>query len=161
MLEMPSARRVYVFQGEALLVPQAVPDGEIFQGLIPEILPPAPPVEYYEVPSLNGAEPIPYYALGSGVPLPDGWRAVSIRNALPRMSSPDAAAGCTGRLLRAYHIFRWRRESAFCGSCGSPNGDALQGPARRCPAWQDGISPDFPGDHRYRYQPQGPGALGP
>jgi NAD+ diphosphatase len=29
---------------------------------------------------------------------------------------------------------QWRRESAYCGSCGSPNGDAPAALARKCPA---------------------------
>jgi NAD+ diphosphatase len=38
-------------------------------------------------------------------------------------------------MLRAFHIAQWRRESRFCGSCGSPNGDADSGElARQCPA---------------------------
>jgi NAD+ diphosphatase len=42
--------------------------------------------------------------------------------------------GPVGRLLRAFHVAQWRKESAFCGSCGSPNEDAeTEELARRCP----------------------------
>jgi NAD+ diphosphatase len=37
------------------------------------------------------------------------------------------------RLFRAYHIMQWRRESAYCGACGSRNIDAGDELARLCP----------------------------
>jgi NAD+ diphosphatase len=49
---------------------------------------------------------------------------------------PEPARGSelgAGRLFRAYHVLQWRRESAFCGSCGAPNGDAPLELARLCP----------------------------
>ena len=36
-------------------------------------------------------------------------------------------AGPIGRIFRSYHIGLWRRESRFCGSCGSANRDAEGG----------------------------------
>jgi NAD+ diphosphatase len=36
-------------------------------------------------------------------------------------------------LFRAYHVLQWRQESAFCGRCGSPNGDLPGENARLCP----------------------------
>jgi NAD+ diphosphatase len=43
--------------------------------------------------------------------------------------------GPVGRILRSHHISLWRRDSRFCGSCGSPNRDADTGElARQCPA---------------------------
>jgi NAD+ diphosphatase len=39
----------------------------------------------------------------------------------------------TRDFFRAYHISQWRTESAFCGRCGSPNGDATDELARLCP----------------------------
>jgi NAD+ diphosphatase len=43
-------------------------------------------------------------------------------------------SGSPGRVLRAYHIAQWRRESRFCGACGAANGDAPGELARLCPA---------------------------
>jgi NAD+ diphosphatase len=37
-------------------------------------------------------------------------------------------------MLRAYHIVQWRRDAAFCGSCGAKNTDAPDELARLCPA---------------------------
>jgi NAD+ diphosphatase len=43
-------------------------------------------------------------------------------------------SGIAGRILRSYHISQWRKESRFCGTCGSANRDAEGGElARQCP----------------------------
>jgi NAD+ diphosphatase len=61
-----------------------------------------------------------------------------MRHAVNLMTSDGFMAdgfGPVGRLLRAFHIAQWRKDSSFCGSCGSPNRDADTGElARQCPA---------------------------
>jgi NAD+ diphosphatase len=58
-----------------------------------------------------------------------------MRQALPLMVSGSVdGSGPVGRLLRAFHIAQWRRDSAFCGSCGERNADAAGELARRCPS---------------------------
>jgi NAD+ diphosphatase len=50
---------------------------------------------------------------------------------------PDRVREETGQsaeMLRAFHIAQWRRESLFCGSCGSKNTDSPDELARLCPA---------------------------
>jgi NAD+ diphosphatase len=73
-------------------------------------------------------------------PLPPHWQAIPVRQTLSSLTDDPI----TGRLLRAFHIAQWRRESLFCGSCGSKNTDAVfdaakgngasTGPARQCPS---------------------------
>jgi NAD+ diphosphatase len=58
--------------------------------------------------------------------LPSGWRSLHPRQAV-------AAAAQARRLFRAYHIVQWRRESVFCGTCGSLNQDSPAELARLCP----------------------------
>jgi NAD+ diphosphatase len=48
-------------------------------------------------------------------------------------NGPLDGRGDSGRMLRAYHILQWRKDSAFCGACGSVNGDAPEELARLCP----------------------------
>jgi len=73
-------------------------------------------------------------------PLPPRWQAIPVRQTLSSFTDDPI----TGRMLRAFHIAQWRRESLFCGSCGSKNTDAVfdaakgsgasTGPARQCPS---------------------------
>jgi NAD+ diphosphatase len=72
--------------------------------------------------------------LANTAPLPAGWRTVPVRQVLPTTAGVLTGEGDIGALFRAYHIMQWRRESAFCGSCGSPNTDAPDELARLCPA---------------------------
>ena len=83
------------------------------------------------------------------VSLPPAWQAIPVRQILSllpegnfdplesRRSLPDGVTEKTGqsaRMLRAFHIAQWRRESLFCGSCGSKNTDSPDELARLCPA---------------------------
>jgi NAD+ diphosphatase len=49
------------------------------------------------------------------------------------VAASGGGPGPAGRLFRACHILQWRHESAYCGSCGSPNGYAPGELARQCP----------------------------
>jgi NAD+ diphosphatase len=85
------------------------------------------------IPGVDGAGPILWYDLGEA--LPSGWKTVPVRDTLPAMiaDSNFSSDGAAWRLLRAYHIRRWRGESRFCGHCGGANRDAPQELARHCP----------------------------
>jgi NAD+ diphosphatase len=87
--------------------------------------------------------------------LPPHWKAIPVRQFVSlfpasmtdRANSPSFQ-GEIARLLQAFHIAQWRRESVFCGSCGCKNTDAGPssgantekygeipiGPARLCPS---------------------------
>ncbi|MDR3140104.1 MAG: NAD(+) diphosphatase [Treponema sp.] len=127
---------VYFFQGTNLVVPAGTPDAALYQGV---------PLEnwgnsfegadIFEIPPLYGGGPI------RGVLLPPDffpsreWKIIPMRQALFQIVGETIAdgAGPAGRVLRAFHIAQWRRESVFCGSCGSRNEDAPEELARRCP----------------------------
>jgi NAD+ diphosphatase len=68
-------------------------------------------------------------------PLPPFWQAIPVRQVLSTLpgnltEGPNSAT----RLLRAFHIAQWRRESLFCGNCGAKNTDSNTELARLCPA---------------------------
>ncbi|GHV30527.1 NADH pyrophosphatase [Spirochaetia bacterium] len=87
-----------------------------------------------EIPTVDGDAGMAAFMLDNDTVLPKGWRSVPIRQALSAVAGGMVTAGSPeGLLFRAYHIMQWRRESAYCGSCGSPNGDAPTGIARLCP----------------------------
>ena len=122
-----SPANMYIFQGSSLIVPSP----EIWT-VTPEqaaaAFPPAPGREYGEVPLTSGNVRVPCLMLENSESLPPGWQALPLRQAVSLL---DSAAE---PLFRTYHIMQWRRESVFCGTCGSRNIDAPDELARLCPA---------------------------
>jgi NAD+ diphosphatase len=125
-----AAVEAFLFQGADLVVPEDIEDAEAFKGLPRERIRascgegPA----YFEVPQSDGA-PIGGFWLTPNVPLPPAWRKVPIRQTLALISD-----GSADFLFRTYHVMQWRRDSAFCGTCGTANGDAPGELARLCPS---------------------------
>ena len=67
-------------------------------------------------------------------PLPPFWQAIPVRQVLSTLpGSLTEGLNPATRLLRAFHIAQWRRESLFCGSCGAKNSDSDTELARLCP----------------------------
>jgi NAD+ diphosphatase len=60
--------------------------------------------------------------------LPKNWKSISVRQALTIVSQDRL-----GKMLRSCHIARWRKESRFCGSCGSKNTEPSDNAYRICP----------------------------
>jgi NAD+ diphosphatase len=132
---------IYLFQGTSLVVPRSIPDVSALQGV---------PVEQFRasfgdlpviaVPALDRGPPVRTADLDPGLPLPPAWRLLPARSALSlaaagsAASIGEAAGGPIARFFRAFHVVQWRRESAYCGSCGGPNGEAPGELARLCPA---------------------------
>jgi NAD+ diphosphatase len=131
----------YVFQGATLVVPEDVDDSQAFSSLSRTLVFDAfggpetwPASGYCEIPRVDGNGHLTGFMLAQDAGLPRGWRSVPIRQALAVAVQGMVCAGSPeGLLFRAYHIMQWRRESAYCGSCGSPNGDAPKELARLCP----------------------------
>jgi NAD+ diphosphatase len=131
----------FVFQGANLIVPGHVEDAEAF-GFIPgeQVLAcfggreQWPAAGRCEIPRLDRQGLISAFMLEEGAALPENWRSVPIRQALAAgsrgMVSVDSPEGI---LFRAFHIMQWRRDSAYCGSCGGQNRDAPAGLFRICP----------------------------
>jgi NAD+ diphosphatase len=104
-----------------------------------------PQADIFTIPAIIGGagegETISGVYVPPEAPLPPHWQAVPVRQALSLLADGpmDEGTAQTGRMLRAFHIAQWRRESLFCGSCGSKNTDAVidavnTGPARLCPS---------------------------
>jgi NAD+ diphosphatase len=131
--------RAYLFQGNSLLLPEDIPDSSADDGIPREkiltsfgsALP-----DGFKIPPVEGSENIAGFSVPADFGLPPSWRAVPVRQVLSLLAGGMAGGeGAVGRMLRAFHIAQWRRESRFCGSCGSPNQDADSGElARQCPA---------------------------
>jgi NAD+ diphosphatase len=126
---------VYIFSDGEIVAPEDL-DGKpglVLEGVERRELPPefggAP---YTEIPGIDETGGIGYLTLEKDLPLPPHWKRIPIRQSLPRMIAGEKP-GPVNRLLRAYHIMQWRRNSAYCGSCGSLNTDAPKEIARLCP----------------------------
>ena len=87
-------------------------------------------IDLFSLPSLCGDTPLVIAELKPDCHLPDDWIEVAPRQALFSMVEGKAEGI---ELLRAFHIAQWRRESAFCGSCGNKNLDDPTELARVCP----------------------------
>jgi NAD+ diphosphatase len=146
------SQKTYLFQGNTLVLPADIPDSLIQEGIPRETLEHVPnfsaSITFFSIPSISSdmsqdltrsqaerSRNIQSADLALDVPLPPGWRAIPMRQALSVMAGGIVVdgKGPIGRVLRAYHITQWRRESAFCGSCGNRNSNAPDGLARLCP----------------------------
>ncbi|MDR1128729.1 MAG: NAD(+) diphosphatase [Treponema sp.] len=96
-------------------------------------LPPELGGDLTEIPGADGAGRIAFLRVEKDAPLPPRWKRAPIRQYLPRLIAGEKP-GPANRLLRAYHIMQWKKDSAFCGSCGRPNADSPSELARRCPS---------------------------
>jgi NAD+ diphosphatase len=131
---------VYLFWGSNLVLPESISDDEAARGVDRAAADKAFGAPcYYAVPvlepngrtALNGSppeEPALCFLLDDDIKLPPQWRAIAIRQLLPRVDESIAV-----RILRAYHVIQWRRDSRYCGSCGGANGDSPDELARLCP----------------------------
>ena len=136
--------RVYLFQGNYLVIPETTNDGEAADGVDGDLVRGAfGELAYYAVPSLTAKNPAgpPGFLLPKEAVLPAGWRLLSVRQAAASQASgaadPRGECPYSGRFVssvfRLYHILQWLEESRFCGSCGAANGDSPEELARLCP----------------------------
>ena len=130
----------YIFQGNSLVIPVETQDSELTEELSFELIDAAfgslNDIDRFTVPSVDRGEKIRTVTIPEGA-LPAGWKAINLRQVLNTVAVGKMAEGKSqlGRLMRSCHLGTWRRESRFCGSCGSANRDAdEEGPARQCPA---------------------------
>jgi NAD+ diphosphatase len=137
-----AASEAYVFQGNNLVLPDTRDNTAALNTLSRDLIfnifggpEKWPSSGYYEIPRIDdGKGLIAGFMLEKDAPLPVGWRSVPLRQTLSAAVRGMVSSGSPeGILFRAYHIMQWRRESAYCGSCGSPNGDSLTELARQCP----------------------------
>jgi NAD+ diphosphatase len=145
-LNIKESGGAYVYQGTTLVVPVDTPDSRLqeeiktelieraFAGSAVDKLPGC--MDSFTVPSADGKDGTRFFNVPEGK-LPEGWKAVPMRQALNIITGGTMAGGSgpIGRILRSHHISQWRKDSRFCGSCGAANRDADSGElARQCPA---------------------------
>jgi NAD+ diphosphatase len=127
-------QRAYLFQENTVISPADTPDSCLCEPVSLEHITQsfnAPLI--HTVPGLEAGESIGYADVPSDARTPEGWRRVPSRQAFG-LAGEEHGGGKAGRFLRAFHIAQWRRESVFCGTCGSRNGDDPVELARLCPS---------------------------
>ena len=139
----------FIFQGSSLLVPAGTPDSLIQKaadaGIAKELLSRysedeadefiiPPPDVHLPGGSDNGNWISAAMLRSSGEPA--GWKQIPMRQAMGIVNAGAMAEGTgdTGRLMRAFHIAQWRKDSLFCGTCGCRNADDETELARKCPS---------------------------
>jgi NAD+ diphosphatase len=127
----------FLFQGASLVLREDIPDTALVQGLPWETVRETfKDIDVFAMPAVDGPGTICGASLGEHASLPPGWRSIPVRQGLSLVAAGKTVdgRGPLGRMLRAYHIAQWRREAAFCGTCGTKNTDAPDELARLCPA---------------------------
>jgi NAD+ diphosphatase len=137
-------RSAFFFQGNCLLLPANIPDSQIAGGVPLDLSEEFENPELFEIPVIEhavseaaaeSAAPIACVSISPECSLTPLWRAVPVRQGLSLLGGGMVEGkGTAGRLLRAFHVVQWRRESQFCGSCGTRNNDSPGELARLCPA---------------------------
>ncbi len=131
-----SPDRVLVFSGSALVVLGADPDASALAGIpLDKIRLDTFSETPVAIPPLDGSQPVLAALWAAEAPLPAGFRSVPLRGSLGLLDvTPSDQRALLARALRALHVLQWRRNSVYCGSCGTLNTDAADELARHCPA---------------------------
>ena len=137
-MEDKNKRGAYVYQGSKLVVPENTPDNRIQDEINLELIDNSfrniAEIDSFVISALDDTGDIRGISIPEG-DLPQGWKAIPMRQALNIMTGENMADGTgpVGRIFRSHHISLWRKESRFCGSCGGANDDAgTEDLARQC-----------------------------
>jgi NAD+ diphosphatase len=108
----------FFFQDDNLLLPEGF--SEMDRGIPLELAGVFKNSDIFKIPSIDVNDlknDIYAVYVAPECELPDNWEKIQVRQTLSL--SPENL----DRMLRAFHIAQWRRESRFCGSCGARNID--------------------------------------
>jgi len=120
----------FFFKDDTLLVPQDFPDTELDKGVSPDLAKDFSNPDIFEIPALSGTTAPPIQAVSVNE-LPKGWKGIGVRQFLTLSAIHTL---CTNEIIRACHVVQWRKDSVFCGRCGTKNIDILNEVRRDCPS---------------------------
>jgi NAD+ diphosphatase len=127
---------VYCFQGNSLVIPADTPDSRLNEAIDGKAVGEELEIdETFEIPAVDISGSIRGVSIREHAVLPASWKAVPMRQAVNLLTYGMTVdgKGPIGRLLRIFHISQWRKESVYCGTCGSRNEDSPTELARLCP----------------------------
>ena len=126
------SKKAFFIQADSLLLPEDFPDSQIDEGLPLELFNNFLDHEFFEIPSINDNLPsTSIVSVSTATQLPQNWRSIPIRRILTMFCLGEI--GNPAEIVRACHIVQWRRDSRFCGTCGSRNNDVPGHTQRLCP----------------------------
>jgi len=127
-------KRIYIFQGDSLLLPNETPDNQMDIGLPYETSKLFNNTDIFEIPSLNDSGSL---ITGASVPfdaiLPANWKTIPVRQILS-IYTISGSGRSLENMMRACHIARWRIDSRYCGTCGDKYNDVPMQAQRLCPS---------------------------
>ena len=127
-------KAAYFFQSDSLLTHSDLPESQICCGTPIDLTNLFKAPDIFEIPSLKAPETvINAVSIPPETSLPENWKSIPIR-ALLNMFSVNNDTHSTADLIRAFHIAQWRKDSLFCGSCGTKNNGVSGQVCRICPS---------------------------
>jgi len=127
-------KQAYFFQAETLLLPAEIPDSQICNALPLELSEKFNAPDIFEIPALEApGSVINTVSVHPGNILPENWKTIPIRRLLNIFAVEGGDSSCIAKIIRANHISQWRKESLYCGTCGSKNNDVHGQACRSCP----------------------------
>ena len=91
--------------------------------------------DIFGIPDPAGGTVVSCVLVPPEAPLPPDLHPIPVRQAFTLLSNGVTEKNNpANRILRAFHIAQWRRDSRYCGSCGNKNTDVPNELARLCPA---------------------------
>ena len=152
-MKNPLNKYAFFFQGDSLLLPPDVPNWEIDREIPIEFADIFEDKDIFEIPDLenysddgkesqNSGSPkaethaplITGVSVAPEEPLPPRWTCVTVRNVLFMLTDGIEWKKSVVRMLRTFHVAQWRRNSCYCGKCGTKNVDVVNNIARECPS---------------------------
>ena len=133
------SKKAYIFQSGSLIIPAGNPDEEAANELDSALIESSFNLSEYcidrfTVPSLTGGEDTEIYILGE-CSIDPSWKLLPVRQLMGILSKGKMveSAGPLGKIFRVHHLLQWRRDSIYCGKCGSLNKDTENAEmARQC-----------------------------
>jgi len=127
--------RAYFFKDDALLLPRDFPGSLIKAGLPENLSREYANADFFQIPSLDDpSSVIRAFSVSGETELSGYWKEVPVRQALAVFAAEGSESfNGINDIMRACHIAQWRRDSRFCGTCGTENG-GIEGEIHRlCP----------------------------
>jgi len=124
-------KQAFFFKGDSLILPTDKPDSDIDRGIPLEFSDLFDKPDIFNIPSLDSMAVITGVSISQNETLPQNWKSIPVRQILTMFSAAENSEACS--IVRACHIAQWRRDSRFCGTCGSENNNVQSQPQRICP----------------------------